>query len=33
MSVKAYRTDITNPGHDEDAKDLEVTEIAIGLAF
>ena len=33
MSIKAYRTEITNPGHDEDAKDIEATEIAIGLAF
>jgi len=33
MSIKAYRTEISNPGHDEDAKDITATEIAIGLAF
>ena len=33
MSIKAYRTEITNPYHDEDAGDVEATEIAIGLAF
>jgi hypothetical protein len=33
MSIKAYRTEIKNPYHDEDAADIEATEIAIGLAF
>jgi outer membrane protein OmpU len=33
MSIKAYRTEISNPYHDEDAADVEATEIAIGLAF
>ena len=33
MSVKAYRTEISNPAHDSDADELSVNEIAIGLAF
>jgi outer membrane protein OmpU len=33
MSIKAYRTEIKNPYHDEDAADIEANEIAIGLAF
>jgi len=33
MSVKAYKTEIKNPNYDQDAGELEVNEIAIGLAF
>ena len=33
MSIKAYSTEITNPGYDEDAATRNVHEIAIGLAF
>jgi outer membrane protein OmpU len=33
MSVKAYQMETDNPGYDDDADDLKVTEIALGLAF
>jgi len=33
MSIKAYQVDTENPGYDDDAKDTNVTEIALGLAF
>ena len=33
MSVKAYQMETKNPGYDSDAADLNVTEIALGLAF
>ena len=33
MSVKAYKTEIKNPNYDQNAGELEVNEIAIGLAF
>ena len=33
MSIKAYKTDITNPNFDEDAADRTVNEIALGLSF
>ena len=33
MSIKAYTTEITNPGNDEDAATLNVNEIALGLSF
>jgi outer membrane protein OmpU len=33
MSVKAYQMETKNPGYDNDAADLSVTEIALGLAF
>ena len=33
MSLKAYTTEITNPGNDEDAATLNVNEIALGLSF
>ena len=33
MSVKAYQMSTKNPGYDSDAVDLDVTEIALGLAF
>ena len=33
MSIKAYTTEITNPGFDEDAETLTVNEIALGLSF
>ena len=33
MSVKAYKTEIKNPNYDQNAAELEVNEIAIGLAF
>jgi hypothetical protein len=33
MSVKAYQMSTKNPGYDNDAADLDVTEIALGLAF
>ncbi len=33
MSIKAYNMEVTNPGHDEDAADQSVTEIALGFAF
>ena len=33
MSIKAYTTEITNPGFDEDAATLNVNEIALGLSF
>ena len=33
MSVKAYQMETTNPGYDSDAAKLNVTEIALGLAF
>jgi outer membrane protein OmpU len=33
MSIKAYRMSHENPGYDEDAKDVDTTEITLGLAF
>ena len=33
MSIKAYNMDTSNPGYDEDAEDVSVNEIALGLAF
>jgi len=33
MSVKAYKTEIKHPNYDQNAGELEVNEIAIGLAF
>jgi outer membrane protein OmpU len=33
MSIKAYQMETDNPGYDTDAKDADVTEIAVGLAF
>ena len=33
MSVKAYQMETKNPGYDSDASKLNVTEIALGLAF
>jgi len=33
MSVKAYQMETKNPGYDSDAAELNVTEIALGLAF
>jgi hypothetical protein len=33
MSIKAYRMSHENPGYDEDAKDIDTTEITLGLAF
>ena len=33
MSIKAYNMEVTNPGHDQDAADQSVTEIALGFAF
>ena len=33
MSVKAYKMETKNPGYDSDADELNVTEIALGLAF
>ena len=33
MSVKAYQMETKAPGYDSDAADLNVTEIALGLAF
>ena len=33
MSVKAYQMETKNPGYDNDADKLSVTEIALGLAF
>ena len=33
MSVKAYNMKVTHPGHDSNAEELSVTEIALGLAF
>ena len=33
MSIKAYSMDTSNPGYEEDAADLSVNEIALGLAF
>ena len=33
MSVKAYQMETKNPGYDNDASKLNVTEIALGLAF
>ena len=33
MSVKAYKMETKNPGYDNDAAKLSVTEIALGLAF
>jgi hypothetical protein len=33
MSVKAYQMETKNPGYDNDAAKLSVTEIALGLAF
>ena len=33
MSVKAYSTETSNPNYDSDADNLNVNEIAIGLAF
>tara|TARA_B110000971_G_scaffold1757_1_gene1975 strand:- start:949 stop:2079 length:1131 start_codon:yes stop_codon:yes gene_type:complete len=33
MSIKAYRMDVKNPGYDSDAETMNVTEVALGLAF
>ena len=33
MSIKAYRMEVENPQYDDDAAQLNVTEIALGLAF
>ena len=33
MSVKAYSTETSNPNYDSDADNLNVNEIALGLAF
>jgi hypothetical protein len=33
MSVKAYATSIKNPNYDEDARDLSINEVALGLSF
>jgi hypothetical protein len=33
MSINAYSTEISNPNYDSDADNLNVNEIAIGLAF
>ena len=33
MSIKAYRMSHENPGYDEDAADIDTTEITLGLAF
>jgi len=33
MSIKAYNMSVKNPGHDQNAGTLSVTEIALGLAF
>jgi outer membrane protein OmpU len=33
MSVKAYSTSISNPNYAQDAKELSVNEIALGLSF
>jgi len=33
MSIKAYKTEITNPNFDEDAESITKNEIALGLAF
>jgi outer membrane protein OmpU len=33
MSIKAYRMSHENPGYDNDAKDVDTTEITLGLAF
>ena len=33
MSVKAYSTETSNPNYDADADNLNVNEIALGLAF
>jgi hypothetical protein len=33
MSVKAYQMETKNPGYDSDASEVNVTEIALGLAF
>ena len=33
MSIKAYNMETTNPGYDQDAANLSVTEIALGLSF
>jgi outer membrane protein OmpU len=33
MSIKAYQVSTSAPGYDSDASDIDVTEIALGLAF
>jgi len=33
MSIKAYKTEITNPNFDEDAETITKNEIALGLSF
>ncbi len=33
MSIKAYKTEITNPNFDEDAESITKNEIALGLSF
>ena len=33
MSIKAYNMETTNPGYDNDAEKMNVTEIALGLSF
>jgi len=33
MSIKAYRMEVENPQYDQDAEQMDVTEIALGLAF
>ena len=33
MSIKAYRMQVENPGYQDNASELHVTEVALGLAF
>jgi outer membrane protein OmpU len=33
MSINAYMMSVSNPGWDSDAKDIDATEVSIGLAF
>ena len=33
MSINAYSTETSNPNYDSDADNLNVNEIALGLAF
>jgi len=33
MSIKAYKMQSNNPGYDSDAKDVNATEVSLGLAF
>ena len=33
LSISAYQMSTTNPAHDSDAGEINVTEVAVGMAF